>query len=344
MKVLVPRNKDKEMKAIPEIELQFSLPDRPILGILELTSRCNFSCPHCYLGNKYSVRELSFDLVCNLLEQCREMKIEKVLLTGGEVGTRKDLVEIIKFAHRCGLKIDISTNGSLLSEEVLDAIKKYVDKVQITVYGMKKETYSRSSSDPAALETVIALVEKISSEKLICTFTLTPYNYQDLSTFLKFCEERKINCKIGRILPIGLARKDKNFFNPSYVSKFQELEKEWFREPRFPFRNRGCPFDRITVLSNGKVTICPLSRETPQLIFGDVSEKTLMKIWEEKMRLTFPSFLVDNMEICKDCEFKYLCGGGCPTIWNVLGPIKKIKSPPCKSPFLTRRYILEDIQ
>jgi len=345
--VLVPiSEKEKGEIEVFNLETAFPIPNSPVFSILECTSRCNFHCPHCYLGKKNPAQDLNLDIIYSLLIQLQEMKVRSVLLTGGEICLRDDLKEIITFAYRLGLKIEMSTNGSLLSRWI-DVVDKYVDKIQITLYGFSKETYLRFSNNPNTLNEVISVIEEIrkkNPETLLLTFTLTPYNYQDVVYFLRFVREKNIKHKIGRTLPIGLALKDKNLLPNSCYSLFiSRFEKKYLKENSFPFRTRVCPLDRITVLSNGKVTICPLSR-TPKLIFGDIYHRTLKEIWYEKMRPSFASFSVDNLEICKDCEFKYLCGGGCPALWYILEPLKRAKTPPCESPFFTKRYILKNIE
>ncbi|MCD6402464.1 radical SAM protein [bacterium] len=325
-----------------EFEIALPIPKIPLLGIIECHSYCNFQCPHCYIGKKVPGEVLEFDTVCQVLKELQKMGAETVLLTGGEICLRKDLEKIIVFAHRLGLKVEISTNGSLISKRLMKIIDQHVEKVQITLYGLSEKTYSKFSKDPRDFKKVISTIEELQTqnpEKLLVTFTLTPYNYEDIRAFTMFAEERKIEYKIGRTLPIGLALEDKILSEESGYCIFTEkFEKECYKNTMSTFRDRVCPLDRITVLSNGKVTICPLLRSS-KFFFGDVYHENLEEIWYKKMRPFFPSFSVDNREICKDCEFKYLCGGGCPAIWHILEPIKQLKNPPCKSLFLTRRYI-----
>jgi len=345
--ILIPvREMGKEKAKISKFKIGSPISNIPTFSILECTSRCNFQCPHCYLGNKHSVQELDFGVICDILTQLQKMKTQSVLLTGGEICLRKDLGEIITFAHRLGLKIEISTNGSLLSKELIEIVNKYVNKIQITFYGLSKETYSRFSSNPNTFDKVISAIEEVQKRNpaiLLLTFTLTPYNYQDLTAFLQFSEKRKLRHKIGRTLPLGLALTDKDLLPTSeYGSFIGEFEKQCLKEIDSPFQNRFCPSDRITILSNGKVTICPLLKDS-KFIFGDAYHYSLEEIWHKKMRSFFNSLLVDKLEICRDCELKYLCGGGCPALWHILEPLKKAKTPPCKSSFLTTRYIFEGI-
>ena len=324
------------------------VPDPPDLCIIELTSRCNFRCPHCYLGTKSSVRELDSSVVRDLLVQIHEIGFKKIHLTGGEICLRRDLIEIIQLAREQGLEIEMATNGSLISESLINAIKKYVSKVQITLYALSKERYSKFSGDPDALNKVVSAIDRLKKScpgKLLVTFTLTPYNCDELSIFRQFAEERKLETTIGLTMPIGLALEDEALRSESFVSFvglfIEELEKDNECKLIFPFRTRVCKLNQITILSDGNLTICPLTR---WLLFGNIPRHNLKELWYNKVKPFFLSLCVDEMEICKDCEYKYLCGGECPALWPVLEPIKRLRDPPCQAFFSTRRFSFDNLK
>lgn len=315
---------------------------------IELTSRCNFHCPHCYLGTKSSSQELDFSVVHNLLVQIHEIGFKKIHLTGGEICLRRDLIEIIQLAREQGLEIEMATNGSLISESLINVIKKYISKVQITLYALSKERYSKFSGDPDALNKVVSAIDGLKEScpgKLLVNFTLTPYNYDELGTFRQFAEERKLETTIGMTMPIGLALEDEALRSESFISFvnlfIEELEKDNECKLIFPFRTRVCKLNQITVLSDGNLTICPLAR---WLLFGNVLHHNLEELWYNKVKPFFLSLCVDKMEICKDCEYKYLCGGECPALWPVLEPIKRLRNPPCQAFFSTRRFSFDSLK
>lgn len=316
--------------------------DSPTFCILELTSRCNFHCPHCYLGTKSTPQELGFSTVHDLLGQIQKMGIKKIHLTGGEICLRNDLIRILQLAHDQGFEIWMSTNGSLISESLTKAVEKYVSKIQVTLYALSAKEYSRFSGSAGAFRKVISAIDKLKercSDKLLVTFTVTPYNYQELNLFREFVGERRLESTIGMTMPIGLASDDKNLVSEPYKSFISSLFEEFDKEGRCKvathFRKRVCKLDQITILSNGSVTICPLSR---WLSFGSIYDYKLSKLWSKKVRPFFRSLDVDRIEICKECEYKYLCGGECPALWPLLEPIKMLKNPPCEAFFSTRRF------
>lgn len=104
-----------------------------------ITQRCNFKCQHCYSSavidsNK---NELSISEIRQIVEQFKSLKVPVVLLSGGEPFVREDLNEIIQIVKEAGIKISISTNGSLITAEKAKQIKELgVSYVGISLDGI----------------------------------------------------------------------------------------------------------------------------------------------------------------------------------------------------------------
>jgi radical SAM protein with 4Fe4S-binding SPASM domain len=342
---------ERKKSLTSEFQFENCISQIPVFCVLEITSQCNFFCPHCYLGLKDDIKILDFNLISKLLKQIQEIGTKEIHLTGGEPFLRKDLKDIIILANNLGLEISISTNGSLISEDLIEIVEKYVKKIHITLYSLNKATYSKFSSDPFVLDKIISTINKFHSEKpeiLLVNFVMTPYNYQEINNFFQFTKEKGLDYTFGKTMPVGLALNEDLMPSASWYNSFCEenflknTKIESLKREKPSFKTHVCYLNQITILSNGGVTTCPLLREE-DFIFGNVYNQTLKEIWFKKAIPFFESLKVDNLEICKDCEFKYLCGGECPAIWPVLKPLKEAKNPPCQSYFLTRKIAFKEV-
>src|SRR5581483_4846708 len=74
----------------------------PAEVMLEVTHRCNLPCTHCYLPDHEDHGELSFDEICGIFDQLREAGTLFLTLTGGEVLSRSDFLEIVDAAAERG--------------------------------------------------------------------------------------------------------------------------------------------------------------------------------------------------------------------------------------------------
>lgn len=130
----------------------------PLRVMFELTYRCNFKCPHCYVPQSYKNekrKELTTQEIFFILEQLKEAGCLYLGFTGGEPFLREDIVEIIRFAKRCGFQILIYTNGSLINEKVAIELKRLKpNKIDITIPAMSKVSFERISGVPGSREQV----------------------------------------------------------------------------------------------------------------------------------------------------------------------------------------------
>ncbi len=145
----------------------------PILATLdiELTERCNCSCMHCYINlppdDEHAVqRELSAEDVKEILREAASLGCLRVRLTGGEPLLREDFVELYLFARRLGLRVALFTNATLITSEIakLLASTPPLEPLEITVYGMKRDSYESvtglSGSFEAAWRGINSLLEE----------------------------------------------------------------------------------------------------------------------------------------------------------------------------------------
>ena len=99
--------------------LQFSADLRPLV-VWNVTNRCNLRCRHCYISaeDRSYTDELTTDEAKAFLTDIGEMGCPGVLFSGGEPLVRKDLYELAEFGAAAGLRVVLSTNGTLITPEV----------------------------------------------------------------------------------------------------------------------------------------------------------------------------------------------------------------------------------
>jgi organic radical activating enzyme len=74
--------------------------DNPRLTSLqiELSSRCNERCVHCYIPHENKVSDIEPALFYNTLDQCREMGLLSLTLSGGEPMLHKNFCDFLRRA------------------------------------------------------------------------------------------------------------------------------------------------------------------------------------------------------------------------------------------------------
>ena len=115
----------------------------PLRVMFELTYRCNFKCPHCYVPENYRrYGELKTKEVFSILDQLKEIGCFYLGFTGNEPFVREDAMDIFWYAKRCGFEVIIYTNGSLIDETKADELAGLrPNKVDITIPAMSKSVF-----------------------------------------------------------------------------------------------------------------------------------------------------------------------------------------------------------
>jgi len=119
----------------------------PLSGSIELTKRCNLRCRHCYLGDhrgrsSAKSRELSNKQWLAIIDEITQAGCLYLLITGGEPLLRRDFRDIYTHAVENGMLISLFTNGTLISEPVLDLLQELPPRdIEISLYGATAQTY-----------------------------------------------------------------------------------------------------------------------------------------------------------------------------------------------------------
>lgn len=103
----------------------FRIPENGGRVLWEITNTCNYHCSYCMFSSeakKYE-NELTTEEVKKAIKDLKGNNFTYIKFTGGEPFVRKDMVEILKYASELGFDMDISTNASLLTSEIVKELK-----------------------------------------------------------------------------------------------------------------------------------------------------------------------------------------------------------------------------
>ncbi len=128
----------------------------PVSAHLELTSRCNLRCQHCYLGSQeeqHKKRSLERDTeaVKRSLDQWAKAGCLHLVITGGDPMMRKDFAEIYRHAVEAGLFVTVFCDGILVTDRIIELFRELPPRsVEISIYGASAETYETVTRVPGS--------------------------------------------------------------------------------------------------------------------------------------------------------------------------------------------------
>ncbi|MBF0521960.1 MAG: radical SAM protein [Candidatus Omnitrophica bacterium] len=317
------------------------------LFVWNVTSRCNLSCGHCYRDSAPGNQpvDLTDERCLSLAQEIKSLNPPIVLLTGGEPLLRKNIFDIIKRCKDVGLRVGLSTNGTLIDENMAKKISAAgVDYVGISVDG-KKESHDRFRGLTGAFDASWQGIQYLNEHgvKTGVRFTLTKANSKDLWDILdktvqagvkRFCLYHLVYAGRGSA-DQDMAAQDKRSVMAKFFHKVQEISS---RDAQFDvlttdnpadgifmldlvkdkasaiscvMSHQGCSAgDRVVYLdSTGDVYPCQFLRDCS---LGNVLEKPLMEIWQDtnnpllRQLRNKKDFLEGK---CGVCTHKEICGG-----------------------------------
>lgn len=92
---------------------------RPIV-VWNCTQRCNLKCAHCYASSTSAVArgELSTAQAKAMIDDIAAFGAPVLLFSGGEPLLRPDVLDLMAHASGAGLRVVLSSNGTLISEDL----------------------------------------------------------------------------------------------------------------------------------------------------------------------------------------------------------------------------------
>jgi len=165
----------------------------PLFGEFELTSRCNFSCPMCYVHTGGKTADLSTEAWKAIFTEAVQAGMLYALLTGGEALLRPDFLALYNYLYDLGVRITVYTNGSLITEEVVAAfVKRPPELVGITVYGADPETVALVTKNPQGFAQTDQGIDRLVAAKVALALRTIPIQpiYQKLDTILAYVRSK----------------------------------------------------------------------------------------------------------------------------------------------------------
>jgi uncharacterized radical SAM superfamily Fe-S cluster-containing enzyme len=191
-----------------------------ILGIIDVTNRCNMACPICfaYVGATNYVYEPSYDQIVEMMKVLRANSpwaCNALQFSGGEPTLRNDLPDLIKEAQKAGIThVEVNTNGIRIAEDVT-YFKKLLDSGLSTLYlqfdGLREEIYkktrARSDMIPIKLK-VLENARTIGLDSIVLVVTLAKgVNDKDLGDIVDFAIKNHDVVRCINIQPVSMAGK-----------------------------------------------------------------------------------------------------------------------------------------
>jgi len=172
------------------------VPPGPVV-IWNLIRRCNLTCKHCYsISADINFKgELNTEEVFTVMDDLKGFGVPVLILSGGEPLLRPDIFSISQRAKDMGFYVGLSTNGTLIDQNNIDAIAAVgYDYVGISIDGTQKthDEFRRKQGAFAASMAGIRLCRE-RDIKVGLRFTMTEDNADEFPEMLQLMKDEGVN-------------------------------------------------------------------------------------------------------------------------------------------------------
>lgn len=238
------------------------------------STKCNLDCEFCF-ALPDSSENINIDEK-KIVDKILEAGFEYLIFTGGEPTTRKEeLLEIIPYAYKKGLKIEIDTNGSYLDDNLMKVIKESNVTLGLPLYSAKPEIHNNLVKNGEHYKTVIALLEKASKMgiKTKINTMVSKKNKDDFLDIGKIIEKYNVShWNMLRFKPYRRALLSKEDYNITESEFLDIIKKVKDKHPSVKIightKNEDSKRDYFFITRNGKV-IQPIENGKERFI-GDL--------------------------------------------------------------------------
>lgn len=297
---------------------------RPLVGVVELTPKCNCNCPHCYVKGFTGDNWLSTNQFIQIAAILKEKGILNVTLTGGEPLSHPDFKEIYTAYKEAGFLIDIFSNALLIDDKMADLLTEYPPRsIDVTLYGLSDDDYYRFTGVKDGFSKLCYALDLLSSKGIFFTTKMILHqgNYDKIDEYNKFALEYNAPFRYNVIIGAG----NNTLTNPDEIALSKEqiiniekqdpLRKAVFSTlaskcSNLPFDCNGSEWsqfpcgaglDKVFIGYDGKMSPCMTLRDRglDLFIYG---YDAIWEYWGDERK----KLLQQNCE-CITCKYMPIC-------------------------------------
>lgn len=297
---------------------------------IELTDKCNFSCPFCYINEAGICHsELPrFGMLKGTLDFLIDNGMLYCTLSGGECLMHPDFMQIYGYLKKRGVLVTVFTNGYLIDDAILTLFSEYKPfKVEVSLYGMDDSSYRVATRNNSAYASrVFDNVLKLTSLgiEVVCKTPVTSLTEQSVDKIEAWCNDHKISFNSDYELQAsysGVARKNYLASEGRIDAMKEKSDREFYSDPKMmdlanrvprKMKNFDCAAGRTEVFITSKYQLVPCMKAIG--IEGwsfDIQENGIESAYEalvSKIKAIKNTPLTwclgcSHYEICQECFF-----------------------------------------
>ena len=281
----------------------------PIRIWIEPSSRCNLKCRFCVNKNlpSYQKGDMDFNLYKKIIDEISGKVHDVNLFHRGEPLLNRDIIPMISYAAKSGVKTRIHTNATLLDKELSrKIISAGLDLISFSFDGYTKEIYEKNRSGAGFEESLTNIINFLKIKKQLKSrkpYTIIQVIQQvGKPSKSETIRQRRVFLKNFKNLPLDklVTRTPHNWGGLLKISGLDNKRKGNKKVISCTF-----PWYSLTIFYDGRVFLCPQDFEG-KICLGDIKKNRINEIFNGKiirnLRKIFKSGIIGNTIPCRECD------------------------------------------
>ncbi|MDQ1886661.1 radical SAM protein [Aeromonas salmonicida] len=298
----------------------FWSPHGPELMDISITNWCDKGCSFCYKSSTINGAHMALNDYKRIIDQAAEMQTFQVALGGGNPNQHPDFIEIIEYTASRGIVPNYTTNGRGLSDNILEASRKYCGAVAVSAYppyDKLAETILKLAD--YGIKTNVHFILDADSINTAIDWLKTPPEYLSGINAIVFLNykpsgrkvfEKKLLRNSGMLdeffnLATSPQRKIKVGFDACCVSAV------FARTNANVSMVDACDAGRFSLYVSEDLKVYPCSFQVAVSEGESLDNTTLLDIWTKSVNMSsFRDYF--SSDRCGKCNYSSVCMNGCP--------------------------------
>jgi len=317
----------------------------PVSLLLMPTSACFTDCVYCYATRRPIAQKdlLSDSRIKELLDEAAEIGVIQLNLDGGDALCRKNIVDLIAYAIRRNLSVDVSTKAYISPDLAKALFDAGLTVIQLGFDAPTPELFDKIVGRKGHFEKTIQSIRNCANagisprtnsiltfesvgmiHQLIDLLHTLPLRDMKIAPAFRSIYRHRDNLLLTDQQKIWLREQIEILMQkyPEGKIKFEckddymalndgDKAKEFENFPRC-----GAGTETMIVAPDGKVVMCEQSPHTDEFVVGNVKHQSLLEVWQGEKMSQFKQVPREQFKgsVCYDCEDFEDCvheRGGC---------------------------------
>jgi len=292
----------------------------------ELTDYCNLNCKHCYRNSDPSKSNfIDTERVISVISELSRYGLKSVHFTGGEPGTHKDFIRLLKNALDYCKEVIIISNGTCFDEQALEVFAANPSRIRIQVDldGPNEIIHDELRGAKGAFNSVTKFIKEAAKRKIPIDTAMNVYvnNFEYIEETLKLSKLLGASSfsvstvmEYGRGNNVACLNKEQTFEFMNIISVLYEKYEGFIRKPESTFDdivkrlNCGGGYRSIVCSPNGDIRPCILLPEDT-IVMGNLFTEKIDELFSKPIFKHYANLQAPNKDVCGECAFVNSCTG-----------------------------------